>query len=393
MALINENLNRRAVLRVAALAGAMALSACSAPAASPTVAPAAAPTSPPKPAAAPATVPATAASNAPAPTAPATPKPAAATTVAPAVKAFGRFRFAIPDLKFDSVFEAMGVEKGFFKEAGIDAELVPVAGGVEPIRGLVSGDFDFVEHGSTAMFTAIESNAPIQFVGTTFLKFPHQMYTKKDITDLKQLYGKPFGMSQPGDSFEAMPKATFAKRGLDVNQLNLIPVGSSVANFQALVAGKIDACTSALENMQLLDQNPSWDAKVFLAYGDELPNYMRSGGVVSSKAATERKDFLTAALTAWIRGIHYALDHKDEAVAWAVQKGGTKEEVARWAFDQYTRLGLVNVDFGMTNDAIAFTQDIHLNLGIQNSKIDPVKSLESSIQQAAIKAAGPYKKS
>src|SRR5690606_28747303 len=103
------------------------------------------------------------------------------------------------------------------------------------------GDFDYVEHGSTAMFSALEQGAPVVFVGTIFLRFPHQMYTKKEITDLRQLYGRPFGMSQAGDSFEAMPRAVFAKHDLDQSQLNLIPVGGSVANFQALVAGKVDA--------------------------------------------------------------------------------------------------------------------------------------------------------
>lgn len=130
---------------------------------------------------------------------------------------------------------------------------------------------------------------------------------------------------------------------------------------------------------------------MLLAYSDELPNYLRTGGIVGTQALQDKKDLLTAALLAHVRGARHALDSKADAVGWAVEKAGTKEDVASWADAQYKRLKLVNPDFAMTPEAINFTQDTDLLVGMQKAKFDVAKALDSSIQEAIIKQLSPYK--
>src|SRR4051812_24173848 len=138
---------------LAAMAGCQA-PAASAPASKPTSAAGAATAAPTAAAAS-----AGSAATGPAASTAAAPSSATAPTAPPALAVV---KLADP-LAFVSAPLLIAVEKGYFREQGVDVQLEPVAGGADVIPQLAIGELDLTHGGiSPAMFNAIERGVEIR---------------------------------------------------------------------------------------------------------------------------------------------------------------------------------------------------------------------------------------
>lgn len=217
----------------AALA-ALLLAAC-APA--PPAAPAAQPAKPAAEAPKPAAEPAKPAAQPAKPAAEA--KPAATTTV--------RVGY-VPILNFAPVFLAL--EKGYYREQGLDVQLMTLAGGADMLVQTAGGHFDVGTGGvGSALFNAIQRGVPIRVVAPLHAeakpmstplvgrKASRDDGTVKSIADLR---GKKVAINARGAATEYWLDAALRQGGLTINDIDLqaIPFGEMPA---ALEKGVIEA--------------------------------------------------------------------------------------------------------------------------------------------------------
>ncbi|MBI4505881.1 MAG: ABC transporter substrate-binding protein [Chloroflexi bacterium] len=226
------------MVRVLSLALLLALAAC-APAAQP--APASAPAAKPaetKPAAE--AKPAGPAQPAAKPAAPAQPaKPASSTTV--------RVGY-VPIMNFAPLYVAL--EKGYFREQGIDAQLTTLAGGADMLIQTAGGHFDVGAGGvGSALFNAIQRGVAVRVVAPLHAeskpmstplvgrKASRDAGTVKAIADLR---GKKAAINARGAATEYWLDAALRQGGLTINDIDLqaIPFGDMPA---ALEKGVIEA--------------------------------------------------------------------------------------------------------------------------------------------------------
>jgi len=269
----------------------------------------------------------------------------------------------MPELKADSVFQALGVSKGFFEEEGITAEIVPIASGTTTARALISGELEFATAGPGPFFASIASGAEMTFIGSLFTKVPHLMYVRNEIGGLEDLVGKSVGGGQPGALLQQLAYASFLEAGLDPDAVNYVNIGGSPDVFLGVVGGTVDAGVAGSEYILELEADPSMPVKVLFPIAERLPDYMRNGDVVSTRLLEEDRDLVVRATAAYIKGARYAAENKDEAVEWAMSETGATEEGATATWEEYVNDNLVNLDYAITEEQLEFTQEIAVSSG------------------------------
>lgn len=273
------------------------------------------------------------------------------------------WRIAVPELKADSVFQGMGIEKGFFEEEGIDAELVPIASGTTSTRALISGDVEMATAGPPPFFAAMAAGSDIRIIGSIFTTVPHLMYVREDIDSLEGLLGESVAGGQPGALLQSLAYALIEQEGLDPDAVSYVNVGGSPDVFQAIVGGNAAGGVAGPDYALQIEDDPSLPVKVLFPVADRLPDYLRNADAVTSEMLEENRDLVVRATAAYVRGARYAVENKDEAVAWIVENTEDEETTAAAVYEEYVNRNLVNTDYLITPSRIEFTQQVGVDTG------------------------------
>lgn len=147
---------------------------------------------------------------------------------------------------WDTSFVEIGQEKGFFKDQGIQLDIVWTDGGADAQQALITGSFDVsVATGILGVISAYAKGAPIVLLSSEMTGAPDlYWYVRADspIKSLKDLQGKTFGYSRPGSSSNLIAAALVKKSGTDAK---LISAGGPPATLTQVMSGQLDVGWSA----------------------------------------------------------------------------------------------------------------------------------------------------
>lgn len=221
------------------------------------------------------------------------------------------------------------VQRGAFKDAGLDVELVPASSTSDSIKLLAGGATDISLASGLDQLVARSKGVPIVSVAVTLQSTGNGMMTRADSTvraeaDLKQLEGKTVGMTgQTG------PKAVFEdilrQNGVDLGKVTFVTVGF---NGPAMLAQKsVDALGDAVNY-----QAPFYNAATghplndsanyhFVSYPDmgAIKFYAASINVSESYLGSNAETVKTF-LKVWQAGHEWAIQNPDEAAKLEVAK-------------------------------------------------------------------------
>ncbi len=285
----------------ATAAPATAVPATTAPTAAPTAAVAAttAPTAAPTSAAAPATT---------APT-------AAAAATGPLVKFPFRLNWT---LYGEHAGFFVAVEKGFYKEEGLDVE-IQEGSGSGTVAGLVAnGDSPVAYVDSATMIQRVAGGMPIKAVAVMLQQSPMAFIYRADAarpTKLSEIKGSRIAITQ-GDASLAIFTAFLGKEGMKIEDVNLIMTANAQAKEQAVLDKKADALLG-----YFMDQGPRMQLQTGIKmgwtrlYDINGTSTLSSAILVNNKWLTDAKnqENLRRFLRATQRGWQYASDNRDEA--------------------------------------------------------------------------------
>ena len=137
---------------------------------------------------------------------------------------------------------------GYFKDEGLDINIVDFAGGARALQAVVGGSADVVsgafEHtvnmqskGQFMRAFVLQGLAPQIVLGVN----PKTMPDFKSIADLR---GKKIGVTAPGSSTNVMVNFLLAKAGLKPSDVAIVGVGASQGAVAAMTSGQIDAISN-----------------------------------------------------------------------------------------------------------------------------------------------------
>lgn len=201
-------------------------------------------------------------------------------------------------------------EKGYFKEQGLDIELIGPADPSDPPKLVAAGKADLAITYEPQFMVQVDQGLPLLRIGTLIDKPLTCVMVLKEsaIKSIKDLKGKNVGYST-GAVNSVTLKIMLEKNGLHLDDVNHINVHYSLT--QALLSKKVDAVTGMMRNFELLQiELAGHPGRAFYPEKNGIPTYSELIFVAQkSKARDEKfKKFLIALK----KGNDYLQAHSDE---------------------------------------------------------------------------------
>jgi NitT/TauT family transport system substrate-binding protein len=149
----------------------------------------------------------------------------------------------------------LGVEKGYFKEFGVEPELVYFQAAQPIAVALASGDVEVGATGLTAgLYNIVAGGVRIWIVADKGREWPDHNLTallvRKDLYDggvrtMRELKGRKIGVTQIGSTFHYNVGRYLEKEGMAPGDVELVPLQALPALNDALAAKRVDAVATA----------------------------------------------------------------------------------------------------------------------------------------------------
>lgn len=273
-----------------------------------------------------------------------------------------KVRMSLPTTSISFLALHAAVAKGFYKQEGIDLELILMPATLAS-TAVLSGDLDY-NGAVTGVIGAAVQGRPVKVLLFTVARPLEFLISRSEIKEPRQLRGKKIAGSSPGGTVTMLAKLVLRHYGLDPDRdVSLNPFGGTgTGRLAALESGVVDA--SILEVPEnIIAMEKGFNELVF--FGD-LTEFPQNGFGTSEKKIREQPDEIQRMVRATLRGLRYVLDknNRDEVLAlvmkqWKVRERKMAEEMLRHVQRVLTRDGAVK------NESIQFLID----LARENAKV------------------------
>lgn len=202
------------------------------------------------------------------------------------------------------------MEKGYFKEEGLNIEVTRAPGGVAT-PGLLSGQFQFSSSASSAVSAAVRGG-PVKIVYTNLSRPSYALVSiKSDITSAKELIGKKIAINSFGDTGHLSTILYLKKMGVNPSSVLFIAVGRNEVRFPALVSGAIDASPLAPRDVMVLKDQKH----IVLADLSKEIQLVWNGVAVSSRLLADNPQLVERFLRGLAKGREFARRYRDETIS------------------------------------------------------------------------------
>ena len=210
--------------------------------------------------------------------------------------------FSIPSRSIAAIDIYIAKEKGFFREEGIDVDIVQIRGNVA-IAAALSGQVH-ASNGVGTVIRALErSELPLKILTVSLKRNLFWLVARPEIKSIANLKGKVLGTTTLGGAQHTAAARLLRKGGLDPNKDVTVVVGGDVpAQLQSLITGTIDAV--ALSPPTVILARDKFHMTVLGSAMDDVAN-LQNGTAVSEKLLRERKDLVRRILRARAKAGHY----------------------------------------------------------------------------------------
>jgi NitT/TauT family transport system substrate-binding protein len=211
---------------------------------------------------------------------------------------------------------AVAMEKGFFKQHGIDMTgITSGSGGGTSVRNTLAGDLPFGEVALSAAVLAIQHGEPLVLVCGGNNTVGDILWIAKKGSPLhsfEDLKGKRVGFTAPGSVSNMLLLMILQKHGWDRSAFQMVPAGDIGANLSAVLNGAID---TGMTGEPVWSENEAKLQPVFWAK-DEVGSHITQNVCITTRDFAGSKDGamkLRALLAARQEGVRYTYAHPDEA--------------------------------------------------------------------------------
>jgi NitT/TauT family transport system substrate-binding protein len=208
----------------------------------------------------------------------------------------------------------VALEKGYYKEAGINVKIVRGQGSSDAVKQVAAGaaQIGFADT-SAVIFAQANDSIPIKIVSVIYSRPPHAIYVLKEsnITKPKDLEGRKVADT----AFSAIPKmfAAYAKAaGIDASRVTWLVAGSDALPGM-LSLGRVDGIGQYTVGEPLLKKSAAPKEIVRLAYSDAGLDFYGAGIIAMESTIKSQPDMIRRFVTATMRGLKDAIANPREA--------------------------------------------------------------------------------
>lgn len=218
----------------------------------------------------------------------------------------------------------VGVEKGFYREAGFDVNIAPSTGSGFVISALEGGQADFGIAEAAPVVQAVAKGARVQAFGVYMDESPSGLASLEPYPTPRSLAGRSIAASLT-DSARVVLPVVFHLQGMDPSAVSWIASDPSTY-FPLLIQGRADLVTASIDSDVPTFRRvagPMGKTIHFAAFADwgyDVFGYLL---VTQRDRIASRPDEVRAFAEATARSVRYAVEHPEEAVRILVRHNPT----------------------------------------------------------------------
>jgi NitT/TauT family transport system substrate-binding protein len=183
-------------------------------------------------------------------------------------------------------------DRGFFREEGLDVEFIFMKA-IQTVQAMLAGGVDFGTATGTAISAAV-NGADVRVIFALTDKPSFDMVAQPSITNVQQMRGKKLGISAPGSLTEILARQILIANKIPLDQVTMLPLGTSDVTYIALKAGTIDA-TMLQVPQNFIAQDEGYRK---IAAGADVYRAVQGGLTTTRTVLTERPEVVTRVIRA-----------------------------------------------------------------------------------------------
>lgn len=183
-------------------------------------------------------------------------------------------------------------DRGFFREEGLEVEFVFMKA-IQTVQAMLAGGVDFGTATGTGISAAV-NGADVRVVFALTDKPSFDMIALPNISNVQQMRGKKLGISAPGSLTEILARQIFIVNKIPLDQVTMLPLGTSDVTYVALKAGTIDA-TMLQVPQNFIAQDEGYRK---IAAGADVYRAVQGGLTTTKTVINERPEVVTRVIRA-----------------------------------------------------------------------------------------------
>ena len=239
----------------------------------------------------------------------------------------------------------IAAKRGFFKEEGLDPEMITIRSADIIVKAMLSGQLDY-STSLPSLATAAVAGLPIRIVGVMIKKTSYVMVSHPSVQSIQDLKGKVVGVSSFGAASDYAVRVALQKGGLDPKKdVTIVQVGGSAGRLSAMQGGTIQA-TVLVAPFDLQSEKMGFRRLLWLGTVMDLPQ----GGLgTHEKKLQEQPDEIVRVMKAISRGIQFIKTSRDETIRFMMPWLNLDRSVAEGAYPLVVES---LADFGIVEDSV-----------------------------------------
>jgi NitT/TauT family transport system substrate-binding protein len=207
---------------------------------------------------------------------------------------------------------AIALEKGFFKEAGVDVTgFITSQGGGTTVRNAMAAEIPYGEVALPAAIAAVKQGVELTIVHGGVLSLADIYWVAKadaPLNSINDIKGKKLGYSSPKSVTDMVSTISLTKMGI-FGTVDRKSVGSLSASMTALREGAVDVSYMT----EPVYSREKTNLKMVFKSGDLIPNATQTVGVVRTDYLKKNPDIIKAIIAARRKGVDYISKNPAEA--------------------------------------------------------------------------------
>ncbi len=209
----------------------------------------------------------------------------------------------------------LGIEKGFFREEGIDLSLRVVFGGPEIAAEIDSGRLRIGELGTPPGLTAIARGARFKVVGSGVRRGAVQFFVAcPQFSAWPDIAGSRLGVLSRGSCSDWYMRELLRHHGIDPDKdVTIVGLGPRYPQILDMLArGELDGAIISEPHVTIGEEAGYFNVWLGLNRCDFAPRMQWTIVVANNDALAQEGDVIAAVLRGCRRCYRYAADHRDE---------------------------------------------------------------------------------
>ncbi len=259
----------------------------------------------------------------------------------------------------------IGIEKGYFREDGIAAEMIPFKGGPDLLKGVLSGSVDLGLSGATDPLVFRERGTAIRAVAVITEKNYFVIVAAPKISSPADLKGGTIGVTVVGATTWVFARMLAKKMGWDPEKdIRIVGVGGLDSMFAGMRRGELQAFITGTSGAVAEAQGVG---RILMRLDEVTPKWTTNMAYATEETIKARKVELQKVLRGLFRGMRFMRDNAEETIRICSKGIGWSEPAIRRALELIRPLLPVDGRFDL--EAFKTMQDTLLEVGVLKKRL------------------------